>query len=202
MRRTSLIIGAALAITGCAGTRVAMFPGEMNALGKQNPTGGLAVLDPVTGKDISLIDQADSRNAIGKRSVSMTQMSAAAMNAKYGSLMSSMPEPPKLFILYFKEGSSDLVDESGAILPDLFAEVKRRPGADVQIVGHTDSVGAEALNDSLSVKRAEQVKAMLGKLGLNGEIVRATGRGERELREETPDETASALNRRVEVFVK
>jgi outer membrane protein OmpA-like peptidoglycan-associated protein len=202
MRRTALILTLALTITGCAATRVSMFPGEKNASGGFNPTGALAVLDPVTGQDMAVLDQANSAAGIGKHAVSVKAMSAAAMDAKYGGLFASMPEPPRLFILYFKEGSSDLVDESGALLPDLFAEVKRRPGVDVQIVGHTDTVGPEALNDTLSVKRAEEVKEMLSKLGLPGEIVRATGRGERETKEPTPDETPSALNRRVEVFVK
>jgi outer membrane protein OmpA-like peptidoglycan-associated protein len=107
-----------------------------------------------------------------------------------------------LFILYFKEGTADLVDESSALLPDLFAEVKTRPGVDIQIVGHTDTVGQEADNDQLSIKRASEVKIMLAQMGLDGEVIRATGRGERELRDQTPDETTSALNRRVEVYVK
>ncbi len=179
-----------------------MFPGEKNAAGGVNPTGAVAVLDPVTGQDISLVDQANSRSALGKRRVSSKKLSAEQMNARYGGLLASMPEQPKLFILYFKQGSTDLVDESGALLPDLFSEVKRRPGVDVQIVGHTDTVGEAGLNDSLSVKRAEEVKALLATFGLPGEIVRATGRGERELRETTPDGVPSELNRRVEVYVK
>lgn len=202
MRRALLIIAAALAISGCARTSLSMFPGEKNAAGGVNPTGAVAVLDPVTGQDISLVDQANSRSALGKRKVSTKTLSAAQMNARFGALLASMPEQPKLFILYFKQGSTDLVDESGALLPDLFSEVKRRPGVDVQIVGHTDSVGEAGLNDNLSVKRAQEVKALLATFGLASEIVRATGRGEREQREETADGVPSELNRRVEVYVK
>ena len=179
-----------------------MFPGEKNAAGGVNPTGAVAVLDPVTGEDVSLVNQANSRSALGKRKVSTKTLSATQMNARFGALLSSMPEQPKLFILYFKQGSTELVDESGALLPDLFSEVKRRPGVDVQIVGHTDSVGEAGLNDSLSVKRAQEVKALLATLGLPSEIVRATGRGEREQREATADGVPSELNRRVEVYVK
>lgn len=202
MRRALLIISAALAIAGCARTSLSMFPGEKNAAGGSNPTGAVAVLDPVTGEDVSLVNQANSRSALGKRKVSTKTLSATQMNARFGALLSSMPEQPKLFILYFKQGSTELVDESGALLPDLFSEVKRRPGVDVQIVGHTDSVGEAGLNDSLSVKRAQEVKALLATLGLPSEIVRATGRGEREQRETTADGVPSELNRRVEVYVK
>jgi outer membrane protein OmpA-like peptidoglycan-associated protein len=202
MRRASLIIIFALISSGCARTSLSMFPGEKNASGGQNPTGAVAVLDPLTGQDVALVDQANSRSALGKRKVSTRTLSEKQMNARYGALLGGMPEQPKLFILYFKQGSTDLVDESGALLPDLFSEVKRRPGVDVQIVGHTDTVGEAGLNDSLSVKRAQEVKALLATFGLPAEIVRATGRGERELRETTADGVPSELNRRVEVYVK
>jgi outer membrane protein OmpA-like peptidoglycan-associated protein len=202
MRSTPLIIVAALVVTGCAGTNLSMFPGEKNAAGGVNATGAVAVLDPETGQDMAIIDQANSRSGLGKRKVSTKSLTPEQMNSRYGALLAMMPEPPKLFILYFKQGTSDLVDESGALLPDIFAEVKRRPGADVQIVGHTDSTGAEVLNDTLSIRRAEEVKALLATKGLDATIVRATGRGERELREETADETPSELNRRVEIYVK
>jgi outer membrane protein OmpA-like peptidoglycan-associated protein len=186
MRSAPLIIFAALMVTGCAGTNLSMFPGEKNATGGINPTGAVAVLDPETGEDMAIIDQANSRSGLGKRKVSTKSLTPEQMNSRYGTLLASMPEQPKLFILYFKQGTSDLVDESNALIPDIFAEVKRRPGVDVQIVGHTDTTGAEALNDSLSVKRAEEVKAMLATQGLDA----------------TADETPSELNRRVEIYVK
>lgn len=193
---------ALLALTGCTATGVSMFPGEIGADGKQRDTGAVAVLDPETGADVAVLDQANSKSGVRQRHVSMKAMTPEKLNARYGALLATLPQPPRLFILYFKEGTTDLVDESSALLPDLFAEVKTRPGVDIQIVGHTDTVGQEADNDQLSVKRASEVKVMLAQMGLDGEIIRATGRGERELRDQTPDETASALNRRVEVYVK
>lgn len=193
---------ALLALTGCTATGVSMFPGEIGADGKQRDTGAVAVLDPDTGADVAVLDQANSKSGVRQRHVSMKAMTPEKLNARYGALLATLPQPPRLFILYFKEGTTDLVDESSALLPDLFAEVKTRPGVDIQIVGHTDTVGQEADNDQLSIKRASEVKVMLAQMGLDGEIIRATGRGERELRDQTPDETASALNRRVEVYVK
>lgn len=202
MRVRPVLVFALLALTGCAATGVSLLPGEIGANGTQNATGAVAVLDPESGADIAVLDQANSKSGVRQRRVSMKAMSADKLNARYGDLLATLPQPPRLFILYFKEGTTNLVDESSALLPDLFTEVKGRPGADIQIVGHTDTVGQEASNDDLSIKRAAEVKVLLAKLGLDGEIIRATGRGERELRDQTPDETASALNRRVEVYVK
>ena len=191
-----------LVLTGCAGTGVSLLPGEIGADGKQRETGAVAVLDPDSGTDVAVLDQANSRTGVNKRHVAIKAVAPEQLNTRYGALLASLPQAPRLFILYFKEGTSDLVDESSALLPDLFAEVKARPGVDIQIVGHTDTVGQEVDNDQLSIKRASDVKAMLAQMGLDGEVIRATGRGERELRDQTPDETTSALNRRVEVYVK
>ena len=191
-----------LTLTGCMTTGVSMFPGEIGADGKQRDTGAVAVLDPENGADVAVLDQANSRTGVNKRHVTMKAVAPEKLNARYGALLATLPQPPRLFILYFKEGTTELVDESSAVLPDLFAEVKARPGVDIQIVGHTDTVGQEADNDQLSIKRASEVKVMLAQMGLDGEVIRATGRGERELRDQTPDETVSALNRRVEVYVK
>ena len=202
MRRLPLLLCVALVVTGCARTNVSMFPGEANASGGVNPTGAVAFLDPETGADIAVVDQANSRSAGGKRRVSTKALTPAQMQKRYGALLATVPEPPRLFILYFKQGSTELVDESGALIPDLFSEVRRRPGVDVQIVGHTDTTGEGGFNDILSVKRAEEVKSLLATMGLDSTITRATGRGERDLRENTADEVPSELNRRVEVYVK
>ncbi len=196
MKRGHLILVAALVLAGCARTGIALLPGEQGA------AGSIALLDPASGADIAVIDQPNSKSGVNGRSVITKIMTAEAMTQHYGDLLSALPEPPKLFVLYFREGSTQLIDESNALIPELFQELKRRPGVDVQIVGHTDTVGNPESNDQLSVKRAEQVRGMLVGMGMDGEIVRATGRGEREPLEPTGDEVASVFNRRVEVFVK
>lgn len=182
---------------GCAGTGVALFPGENGA-----QTGAVAVLDPETGSDVAVLDQANSRSGVRNRRVSVRAETPAALEARYGALLATLPEPPRLFRLYFVEGTADLTPASREALEGLLSEVRRRPGVDVQIVGHTDTTGAEALNDALSLRRATEIRTLLAGLGLDEAIIRATGRGERELFDPTPDETPSELNRRVEVYVK
>ncbi len=200
MRLLPVTVLAALALTGCAHTGVSLFDGEKHPDGTRNPTGALAVLDPVTGQDVSIIDQADASRSVRKRRVSVRNMTPAQLNARYGTLLSSLPEPPMVLTLYFKQDSTELVDPS--LLEVLLAEVKRRPGVDVQIVGHTDRVGETDYNDGLSVERAETVKKLLAGIGLAGEVVRATGRGERDPVVATADNVDEPQNRRVEVFIK
>jgi outer membrane protein OmpA-like peptidoglycan-associated protein len=151
---------------------------------------------------VSLIDAANSEAKISRNHVTTHVITGDIANSRYGSLLAGLPEAPKPFTLYFKPNSLDLVDESQAQLPGLLEEVKRRAGVDVEIVGHTDTTGGEELNDGLSQKRAAEVATLFQKLGLDATIIRAVGRGERELKELTPDETPSEVNRRVEVIVR
>jgi outer membrane protein OmpA-like peptidoglycan-associated protein len=72
----------------------------------------------------------------------------------------------------------------------------------VRIVGHTDSSGSDAINDPLSLRRAESVRGYLEDRGISGSRIEAIGRGERE--PVAPNDTAEnkARNRRVEIFLR
>jgi outer membrane protein OmpA-like peptidoglycan-associated protein len=197
MRSGGLMVGALLVLTtGCAHTGVTMFAGE-----KGEP-GAVAVLDPKTGADMALLDKPNSRTGIGAGSLSTKALDPDVAKRRYSGLFAEVPEAPKLFVLYFREGSTELIDESNALVPELFEEMKRRPGVDIQVVGHTDTVGDSALNDSLSSQRAQIVRTMLVSMGMLPDLVRASGRGEREPIEPTGDNVASVFNRRVEVYIK
>jgi outer membrane protein OmpA-like peptidoglycan-associated protein len=198
-----LPIGAVLllALAGCAtGTGVSLFPGEKTPKGEQNETGAVVVLDPSTEQDVAVLDRANSRTGVNRRRVSVKNLTPERLETQYGALLGSLPRQPVVINLYFKEGSTDLVDES--VVPALFDEIKSRPGVDIQIVGHTDTTGSDELNDRLSAERAEQIKIKLTGLGLDSNITRTSGRGERELAEQTADNVANDKNRRVQVIVR
>ena len=75
------------------------------------------------------------------------------------------------------------------------------PGTDVLIVGHTDSVGTEAYNSSLSARRAASAKAYLVSRGVAVARLRSTGRGETEPIASNDSEVGRQKNRRVEVAI-
>lgn len=72
----------------------------------------------------------------------------------------------------------------------------------VHVVGHTDSVGSDAYNQSLSERRARAVMDYLVSRGVPTERLRSEGRGEREPRDSNATEAGRQLNRRVEVYMK
>ena len=103
----------------------------------------------------------------------------------------------------FREGSTDLQPESEEELKKLFDEIGNRGrGADVQIIGHTDTLGSSDDNDALSVARAREIRDALVVKGLRADITRVSGRGERDLLEPTDDNVRNPRNRRAEVVVR
>jgi OmpA-OmpF porin, OOP family len=182
----------AFALAGCAGNQISVIPDEGS---------GIAVLDPASETEVSVVNQASNVIVSGKN-VSVKALDPKAFDTRNAALLASLPPAPRPFTLYFKENSTEPDDASQAVLKEIFAEIRSRPGADIQITGHTDTVGAQDDNDALSLRRAAEITSYLFTVGLDKTIVRLAGRGERELKEQTADNVASAVNRRVEVIVR
>ena len=72
----------------------------------------------------------------------------------------------------------------------------------VHVVGHTDSTGSEAYNQSLSERRAQSVARYLEMRDVPYRRLRSEGRGELEPRATNATEAGRQLNRRVEIFIK
>jgi OOP family OmpA-OmpF porin len=68
-------------------------------------------------------------------------------------------------------------------------------------IGHADSVGSDAYNQRLSVRRAESVKAYLVSKGLEANRVYTEGKGEKQPVADNKSRDGRAKNRRVELEV-
>ncbi len=124
------------------------------------------------------------------------------VEALFGAALKAQPTRPTSFTLYFVEGRDDFTDASKQILADVLSEIAKHPVPDIVVVGHTDTVGSDAANDALALRRAETVRAMLITQGLSSASIVAIGRGKRELLVPTPDNVAEPRNRRVEIVVR
>lgn len=86
---------------------------------------------------------------------------------------------------------------------DPFANQLRDDGnARVSIIGHTDSSGSDAVNNPLSIERAQSVRDYLVARGVSSAHVQTAGRGEREPVADNATETGRARNRRVEIYLR
>src|SRR5262245_35819721 len=127
---------------------------------------------------------------------------AAEVKETFNTTLQAMPASPAVFTLYFITGTDELTDESKGELKLILEEMKNRPLPDVQVIGHTDTIGEYRTNDKLSATRAETVKSFLVGIGIPGGRIQTAGRGEREPIIPTADETDEPLNRRVEINVR
>lgn len=72
----------------------------------------------------------------------------------------------------------------------------------VRVVGHTDSTGSDAINNPLSVRRAEAVREYMAGKGVNPTRVSTEGQGSRQPVADNANATGRAQNRRVEIFLR
>lgn len=118
-------------------------------------------------------------------------------------LMSRLPPRPAHFTLFFPTADSRI---SAAQLPVLSSIrdqlLARGEGAQIEVVGFTDSVGSDEDNDALSRRRAEEVAQQLRDYGFPVAAQDAVGRGEDDARRALGDNLESATYRKVEVVVR
>ena len=101
----------------------------------------------------------------------------------------------------FATGRADIQPNLRPILDQFANGLGQQPGTEVFIVGHADSTGSDAINDPLSVQRANSVRDYLVSRGADSRIIRTEGRGSREPVASNATADGRAQNRRVEIFL-
>ena len=102
---------------------------------------------------------------------------------------------------FFDFDKSVLKHEGKAKLDELTGKLKDITLEVIIAVGHTDSVGSDAYNQALSVKRADAVKAYLTEKGIEKNRVYTEGKGEKQPVADNKTGEGRAKNRRVEIEV-
>ena len=98
---------------------------------------------------------------------------------------------------FFDFDKSVLKPEGKAKLDDLVGKIKDINLEVIIAVGHTDSVGSDAYNQKLSVRRSESVKAYLVSKGIEKNRVYTEGKGEKQPVADNKTAEGRAKNRRV-----
>ena len=103
--------------------------------------------------------------------------------------------------ILFPFNSYDVLPAGRENLRQLAQSLQRYPGTEVLIVGHTDNVGTDAYNLTLSQRRAESAKSYLVSMGIPSDRIRTAGRGESEPIASNETTSGQQQNRRVEVAI-
>ena len=210
--RKKLILGVAAAtlfISGCADMnlsdtqrRSAMGAG-VGALGGgvlSSATGGKAGTGAVLGAGVGALGTYIWSQNMEKQKREMEQ---ATQGTGIG-VTQTQDNQLKLDIpsdISFDTGRSDITRTFAPVL-DRFAQgLRDNQNTDLRIVGHTDNTGSDAINNPLSVDRANSTRNYLTQRGVSGSRIQVEGRGSYQPIASNNTSDGRSRNRRVEIFV-
>jgi outer membrane protein OmpA-like peptidoglycan-associated protein len=99
----------------------------------------------------------------------------------------------------FESGKSVIKNDSQNILDELYKMLSANPALKIIIEGHTDNVGNQASNKTLSEERALSVQTALASKGILSNRIQTVGYGQDKPIADNASEEGKAKNRRVEI---
>jgi outer membrane protein OmpA-like peptidoglycan-associated protein len=101
----------------------------------------------------------------------------------------------------FDTGRSAVKPQLANVLNQFATTLNSNPGTAITIIGHTDSSGSDAVNNPLSLDRANSTRDYLISRGVAVTRLSTEGRGSREPVADNNTADGRAKNRRVEIYV-
>lgn len=164
---------------------------------------GAVVVRPLDGGEPVLLNKAYVAASVGdSQKVQTSTVDSKRLNEEFGSALAAMPSRPVSYLVYFVEGTDELNPDAKRTIDSILAETAARPSPEISVVGHTDFLGTDEYNDTLSLQRAKRVRDLLVQRGIPAKIIQVSGRGKREPLFPAPPGAAEPRNRRVEITVR
>jgi len=104
-----------------------------------------------------------------------------------------------IYGVLFDFNKSTLQPASDPVLQQILDLLKKNPTQKIEIQGHTDNVGADAYNQTLSEARAKAIAAWLTQHGIAAGRLTSRGFGKTKPIADNATDTGRAKNRRVEI---
>jgi outer membrane protein OmpA-like peptidoglycan-associated protein len=164
---------------------------------------GAVMVRPLDGGKAVLVDKAYVEASLrDAKSVRTSSIDAKSVNATFGKALAALPAQPTVYVVYFVEGTDELNPETKGAIDRVAADFSSRPSPEIDVVGHTDFVGTDQYNDTLSLQRALRVRDLLVRRGIPARIIQPVGRGKRDPLVRTSEDVAEPRNRRVEIILR
>ena len=194
--RIALFLLLIVVVSGCAGgTTVVLAPDP------DGKTGAITVSNQAGSVDIESPNQATTVKSSSASPIPPASLNRETIEALFADALSIQPKPPVHYILYF-ERDLLLTADSARLLPEIMTAIKERGSTDISVVGHTDAVGSKEYNLTLSKNRANSVRDLLVKQGVDLLSIKTTSHGKENPLIKTRDNVSEPRNRRVEVIVR
>ncbi len=149
--------------------------------------------------------QAQAEQAeLAKQEAELALEEAQSLRRKLNSIATEKTDKGLMMTLgdfVFDSGKSSIKQEAIDNFSKVVAFINSYPDKKVRIEGHTDSSGSNELNLRLSQQRANAVKALLIKNGIDAKQINAVGMGEELPIAENTTKAGKAKNRRVEIII-
>ena len=104
-------------------------------------------------------------------------------------------------LVYFKVGSAEINNTSAGNLDALADVLQKYPRTSVDLNGYTDNTGTKAINDKLSLDRANSVKSYLEGRGVKARRMLTNGYSDTNPVASNDTEQGRQQNRRVEFLI-
>ena len=130
--------------------------------------------------------------------------------AERAQIINNLPKPPGLLMstvltddkIRFSSGRAELTEQAGQELDQLVAKLKAdNQPVFIEIQGHTDATGSDAINQQLGLKRAEAVRLYLSRAGLPLARMSTISYGESAPLADNKTREGRSTNRRVQLIV-
>lgn len=196
------LLAAVVAVAACA-EKVEPRLGKSLVIVLPDESGKVGAVEFDDGKNKVLLDKALAAAKVNsKGTVESVAVTQGDVDTIFNSALAALPTVPRRFRLYFQGDSARLTDASRKDFEAVFEDIAGRSAYEVEVTGHTDSVGDSKYNEKLSIRRASAVKDKLVGRGIKEELIFVYGRGENDLFIKTRDNRHEPRNRRVEIMVR
>lgn len=141
-----------------------------------------------------------SSQKVSEQAKAAQEVKAAAAENKFNELASN--KNAIRLDVQFEVGSATIENKYSADLAQLTEALQKDATLSVVVSGHTDAIGSEAYNLTLSKARAEAIKKALTDKGIEASRITAQGLGATAPKADNKSAMGRAQNRRIEVTVK
>ncbi len=196
MGRFCLALSALVLLTGCP--RQELFVILPNADGRA----GAGKITISAGTTKTVLNQSFAAAEARQGTTEAVDVPAADTLIIFKEAIGARPILPHHFSLYFVSGRDELTPASAAEYHKVLEDTRARLVYQIEVIGHTDTVGDQAYNQQLSLARARAIRDKLIADGVPATAISVAGRGELDLLVPTALGVDEPRNRRVEITVR